>query len=91
MRDFQVSQGDGCRKEVGMSAVRGQHGSPYGGLDALFLVCISIEMLAMIPSYSQREHRASLSCFPITDSPSNLTATHLGTSIPMALAGVPLP
>ena len=35
MRDFQVSQGDGCRKEVGMSAVRGQHGSPYGGLDAV--------------------------------------------------------
>ena len=37
-----------------MSAVRGQHGSPYGGLNALFLECISIEMLAMILFYRQR-------------------------------------
>ena len=81
---------DGCRKEVGMSAVRRQLGSPYGGLDALFLVCISIEMLAMIPFYRQRECRASLSCFPITHIPNNLTAVHLATSIPMAVAGVPL-
>ena len=83
-------KGDGCRNEVGMSAVRGQLGRPYGGLDALFLMCISIEMLAMIPFYRQREHRASLLCFPITHIPNNLTAAHLATSIPMALAGVPL-
>ena len=74
-----------------MSAVRAQHGSPYGGLDALFLVCISIEMLAMILFYRLRERRAYLSCSPITDRPSNLTAAHLATSIPTALAGVPLP
>ena len=83
-------KGDGCRNEMGMSAVRGQLGSPYGGLDALFLMCISIEMQAMIPFYRQRERRASLSCFPITHIPNSLTATHLATSIPTALSRVPL-
>ena len=28
-------RGDGCRKEVGISALRGQLGSPYGRLDAV--------------------------------------------------------
>ena len=54
-----------------MSAVREQHGSPYGGLDALFLMCISIEMLAMIQFYWQRDvghlyHVSQSHTFPAT-------------------------
>ena len=74
-----------------MSALRGQHGGPCGGPDALFLTCIAFEIPAVIPSYRQRERRASSRCLPVTHSPSNPTAAHLATSAPTALAGVPLP
>ena len=74
-----------------MSALRGQHGGPCGGPDALFLMCITFEIPAVSPSYGQRERRASSRCLPITHSPSYPTAAHLATSVPTALAGVPLP
>ena len=74
-----------------MSALRGQHGGPCGRPDALFLTCITFEIPAVSPSYGQRERRASSRCLPITHSPSDPTAAHLATSVPTALAGVPLP